>query len=100
MRDWCDQAGMPQCSTHGLCKAGATIAAENDATDDELMAIFGWTTKQRTTLHTKKANRRNLAGRTMHELIPEQNEAEKSPTDSLVGESGTKTAKKISQING
>lgn len=26
-------------------KAGATVAAENGATDEELMAIFGWTTK-------------------------------------------------------
>ncbi|UXN58779.1 tyrosine-type recombinase/integrase [Phyllobacterium zundukense] len=77
MRNWCDQAGMPQCSTHGLRKAGATIAAENGATDDELMAIFGWTTKQQTTLYTRKANRRKLAGGEMHKLIPEQNEANK-----------------------
>jgi hypothetical protein len=27
MREWCDEAGLPQCSAHGLKKAGATIAA-------------------------------------------------------------------------
>jgi hypothetical protein len=28
-RDRCDEARLPQCSAHGLRKAGATIAAEN-----------------------------------------------------------------------
>ena len=41
MRDWCDQAQLFHCSTHGLRKAGASIAAENGATDEELMAIYG-----------------------------------------------------------
>ena len=31
-RDWCNQAGLPHCSAHGVRKAGATIAAENGAT--------------------------------------------------------------------
>lgn len=92
MRDWCDQAGLPQCSTHGLRKAGATIAANNGATDEELMAIFGWTTKQQTTLYTKSANRRKLAGKAMHKLLPEQKQDKKSPTDLPIEKSGTKTA--------
>ncbi|WP_145611923.1 hypothetical protein [Rhizobium mongolense] len=41
MRDCCDEAGLFHCSMHGLRKAGATIAAENGATDDELMALAG-----------------------------------------------------------
>ncbi|MDI7924560.1 tyrosine-type recombinase/integrase [Ferirhizobium litorale] len=73
MRDWCNQAGLPQCSTHGLRKAGATIAAENGATDEELMAIFGWTTKNQTTTYTKKARRKKIAAGAMHKLRPEQN---------------------------
>ena len=31
-RTRCDEAGLPQCSAHGLRKAGATVAAENGAT--------------------------------------------------------------------
>ncbi|MBB4275080.1 integrase [Rhizobium mongolense] len=50
LRSTCDEAGLFHCSTHSLRKAGATIAAENGATDDELMAIFGWTTKKQTML--------------------------------------------------
>jgi integrase len=45
-RDRCDEAGLPQCSAHGLRKAGATIAAENGATDRQLMAMFDWTTPE------------------------------------------------------
>ncbi|TCR69726.1 site-specific integrase [Bosea sp. BK604] len=62
MRDWCDQAGLPQCSAHGLRKAGATIAADNGATEHQLMAIFGWESPKQAALYTRKANRRKLAG--------------------------------------
>ena len=41
-RDRCDEAGLPECSAHGLRKAGASIAAERGATDRQLMAMFGW----------------------------------------------------------
>lgn len=70
VRKWCDAAELPHCSAHGLRKAGATIAAENGATDDELMAIFGWTTKQQTTLYTRSANRKRLASNAIHKLLP------------------------------
>ena len=41
-RDRCDEAGLPQCTAHGLKKASATIAAENGATTRQLMAMFDW----------------------------------------------------------
>lgn len=62
MRDWCDEAGLPQCSAHGLRKAGATIAADNGATEHQLMAIFGWESPKQAALYTRKANRKKLAG--------------------------------------
>ena len=40
-RKRCDEAGLTNCSAHGLRKAGAAIAAENGATERQLMAIFG-----------------------------------------------------------
>lgn len=92
MRHWCDEAELPQCSTHGLRKAGATIAAENGATDKELMAIFGWTTKQQTTHYTKKANRKRIAEGAAHKLIPEQKMDRVVPPHSAVEKSGTKIA--------
>jgi len=40
-RKWCDQAGLPQCSMHGLRKATARMMAEAGATDAEIMAVTG-----------------------------------------------------------
>jgi hypothetical protein len=37
----CNGARLPHCSAHGLQKAGATIAAQNGATEYQLMSIFG-----------------------------------------------------------
>lgn len=82
-RKWCDEAGLPHCSAHGLRKAGATIAAENGATEDQLKAIFGWETSKEADRYTKKASRRKLAGDAMHLINvdrEEQDEDENSPT--------------------
>ncbi len=61
MRDWCDQAELPQCSAHGLRKAGAVIAAEGGATNEQLKAIFGWTTDHQAAHYTRSASRKKLA---------------------------------------
>lgn len=66
----CREAGLERCSAHGLRKAGATIAAENGATEHELMAIFGWTNPHQAAVYTKKANRDRLAAGAMHLLVP------------------------------
>ncbi len=65
MRQWCDEAGLPQCSAHGLRKAGATLAAENGATPHQLMAIFGWASSKQAEHYTRAARRRKLAGDAM-----------------------------------
>ena len=79
MRQWCDQAGLPHCTSHGLRKAGATIAAENGASDLQLMAIFGWMRAEMATLYTRRANRRKLSQDAMPLIVPRtENEPEKS----------------------
>lgn len=102
MRDWCDKAGLPHCSMHGLRKAGATIAAENGATDEELMAIFGWVTKAQTTHYTKQARRKLIAARAAVKLLidPEQKMDEIVPPANAVVKSGAKSRKKRLRING
>lgn len=101
MRQWCDEAHLYHCTTHGLRKAGASIAAENGATDEELMAIFGWVTKAQTTLYTKKAQRKKMAARAAHKLIPAEQKKHRSvPLPEGIEESGTKTAKKSSKNKG
>jgi integrase len=68
MREWCDQAGLPNCSAHGLRKAGATIAANNGATSRQLMAIFGWESINMAELYTRAADQERLAEGAMHML--------------------------------
>lgn len=68
-RTWCDQAGLPQCSAHGLRKAAAALAAENGATSQQLMAIFGWLTLAEAERYTRAAKRRKMAGDAMGLLL-------------------------------
>lgn len=68
-REACRQAGCPG-SAHGLRKAGATRAAENGATVNQLMALFGWKTEKMALLYTRKADRRRLASMAAPLLLP------------------------------
>jgi len=61
MREWCDQAGLPQCSSHGLRKAMATRLADLGCSPHEIMAIGGWETLKEVERYTKTANRKRLA---------------------------------------
>ncbi|MGE3711030.1 MAG: tyrosine-type recombinase/integrase, partial [Hyphomicrobiaceae bacterium] len=67
-RDACRQAGLRDCSAHGLRKASATLAAEQGATVHQLMAIFGWLSMREAERYTKAAERRRMAGSGMHLL--------------------------------
>lgn len=68
-RDRCDKAGLKQCTSHGLRKAGATIASENGATEKQLMAIFGWDSPKLAAHYSKLASQKKLAKDAMHLLI-------------------------------
>lgn len=69
-RKRCNEAGLPHCTAHGLRKAGATIAADNGATEHQLMAIYGWESPKQAAIYTRKANRKKLAGEAMHLIVP------------------------------
>lgn len=61
-RDRCIEAGLPkECRAHGLRKAGATIAAEDGSTPNELMAMFGWSKTSMAEVYTKEADKKRLA---------------------------------------
>ena len=61
-------AGVYGKSAHGMRKAAATRAAEADATERELEAIFGWVGGRMATLYTKAANRTKLAAGAIDKL--------------------------------
>lgn len=60
MRQWCNNAGLPECSSHGLRKSSATILAEAGATEHQLMAIFGWSDSKMAQHYTKAAQSKLL----------------------------------------
>ncbi len=98
-RDWCTEAGLPHCSPHGLRKAGATIAAENGASEAQLMAIYGWSDMKMASHYTRKANRKRLAGDAAHLMVPRQTENEIVPLLGSVEDSGTNTPKNTRKNN-
>jgi integrase len=67
-RKRCDEAGLPQCSAHGIRKAAAVMAAEKGASDRELMAMFGWSTSGQANAYTKAASQRQMAARAVNLL--------------------------------
>jgi integrase len=75
-RDRCDEAGLPQCTAHGLKKAGATIAAENGATTRQLMAMFDWDTPAMAEVYTRAAEQKRLAGEAMFLISLDRSENE------------------------
>ncbi len=90
----CVMAGLPHCSAHGLRKAGATIAAQNDASSHALMAIYGWTTLKQAEVYTRAVNSMRLADEQMHKIVPEQRKDETVPLSEAVDAGGTLKSKK------
>lgn len=88
----CRKAGVPG-SAHGLRKAGSTRAAENGATDRELMALYGWTSEKQPTRYTKAADRKRLALAAAQRLLVRQANAEIPHLDPGAGNSANSAAK-------
>ncbi len=63
MRKWCDQAGLSECTAHGLRKACATRLAEAGASEREIMAWTGHTSPQMVQIYAGKARRGLMADR-------------------------------------
>ncbi len=93
-RKRCNEARLENCSAHGLRKTGATIAANNGATEHQLMAIYGWESPKQAALYTRKANRKRLAAAAMHLLVPDQSENETVPLSTPISAGGTARSKK------
>ncbi|WCT73800.1 tyrosine-type recombinase/integrase [Sphingomonas naphthae] len=61
MREWCDEAGLPQCTSHGLRKAVARRLAESDASQQSIKAVGGWKGDAEVTIYTASADQKRLA---------------------------------------
>lgn len=68
MRDWCDEAGLPHCSAHGLRKAGARRAGDLGASNLMLKAAGGWSQDQEVATYTAAADQARLAAETINRV--------------------------------
>lgn len=60
-RKRCDEAGLPNCTAHGLRKAAATRLADAGATAHEIMAITGHKTMKEIERYTRASDQKRLA---------------------------------------
>lgn len=69
MREWCNDAGLPHCTAHGLRKAAARRSAESGATNQQLKAMGGWTSDRQVSVYTEAASRKTLAEQALKPVI-------------------------------
>uniref|UniRef100_UPI003750B10F tyrosine-type recombinase/integrase n=1 Tax=Sphingomonas sp. TaxID=28214 RepID=UPI003750B10F len=69
MREWCNQAGLPQCAAHGLRKAIARRLAEMGAGNQGIKAVGGWSGDSEVSIYTAAADQERLADATLGQLV-------------------------------
>lgn len=73
MREWCDVAGLSECSAHGLRKACARRLAEAGASAHEIMAVTGHKTLAEVERYTATALREGMADAAFAKLLSRPN---------------------------
>jgi len=73
MREWCDKAGLSECSAHGLRKACARRLAEAGATAHEIMAVTGHKTLAEVERYTATALREGMADSAFAKMLSRPN---------------------------
>lgn len=89
-KKWCREARLPHCSSHGVRKAAAVLAAERGATDSQLQAIFGWEDTREIRTYTAKMNRAKIAKGAIGLLQPEETRNKIVPQNSEGQKRGVK----------
>lgn len=68
MRQWCDEAGLPNCTSHGLRKAIARRMAELGLSNQQMKAVCTWSGDSEVALYTKEADQAAMAKQAMDRL--------------------------------
>ena len=84
-----NQAGLPQCSAHGVRKARAAELAESGASEHEIMVITGHQTSKEVSRYTRAARQEVLAERAMARITRDETANKSVPLDDTVQKSGT-----------
>ena len=88
-RKWCDEAGLQNCSVHGLRKAAAARLAELGCTEQEIMAITGHRTSKEVTRYTRAASQKTRAESALRRMSGGQTENKSVPLSAPVVKGGT-----------
>ncbi|MDP2355219.1 MAG: tyrosine-type recombinase/integrase [Beijerinckiaceae bacterium] len=92
-RDRCDEAGLPQCSAHGLRKAAARRLAEAGCTNQQIKAITGHKTDREVARYTAAADQERLADQAMDAIEGPYSERELSNRKDRLANSSAKALK-------
>lgn len=71
-REWCDEAGLVNCSAHGLRKAAARKLAEAGRSNQDIKALTGHRTDKEVSRYTAAADQRMRAVRAIKSLGPKR----------------------------
>jgi len=82
-RERCDEAGLPQCSAHGLRKAAARRLAEAGCSERQIMAVTGHKTPKEVTRYTREADQRQLADDAVRRMATKSERNLSNPTERL-----------------
>lgn len=82
-RGWCNAAGVKGKSAHGVRKLAATILANGGGSEQELQALFGWTTNTMSAVYTREANRKKQALQAAFKMLHEMEQNETKNADAL-----------------
>jgi integrase len=80
MRDWCDAAGLPECSSHGLRKLLLIRLAELGLNTETIMAISGHKNRAEVDTYVAAFNRKKMAEHAMQTVEKEQQRLSKQIT--------------------
>lgn len=69
MRKWCDEAGLPDCTSHGLRKAISRRMAQMGAGNQGIKAVTGHSGDAEVALYTRDVEQERLANETMRRLV-------------------------------
>lgn len=69
IREWCNAAGLPQCSAHGLRKAIGRRAALSKATQQGIKSIGGWKKDEEVRTYVEAAEQEQMADEAMGKII-------------------------------
>ena len=88
-RDRCNEAGLPQCSAHGLRKLAATRLAEAGCSEREIMAITGHKSFAEVSRYVEAARQSRLAEQAMSKMLGTESEQKLSNLPTRLDKTGS-----------